>query len=186
MPMFSITPFLALNFLNGAGPCVEAPTFDVESDTAEGACHVAYGILNSYPGEMFCRPRYRDVVEAYRQLRHRSLSVGDFLRINPAPLSEADADEAAKGWPKPIGLLPSFFQVANVGFTPIRKWFPDFDPSTAFSILVDVSPTFAASTDDGDETTRRFLAAWYNDPSLNMYEFGLRWVEANLGATSCP
>jgi hypothetical protein len=52
----------------------------------------------------------------------------------------------------------------------------DLDPSVAFTILLKVHPTFAATpVAEGDEIQRAFLAAWYEDPSLDMFEFAKRW-----------
>lgn len=52
----------------------------------------------------------------------------------------------------------------------------DGDRSTAFSILLDVWEGYGDSTDDGGKSITAFLADWYEDPSLNMYEFAQRWV----------
>lgn len=57
-----------------------------------------------------------------------------------------------------------------------RKYRNDMDPSTAFSILLDLDTEFANSPVDDGTALRSFLDAWYADPSLNMYEFGQRYV----------
>lgn len=50
----------------------------------------------------------------------------------------------------------------------------DLDRSVAFTILLE-NPEFANSVDDGGKTVSRFLDAWYEDPSTDMYEFAQRW-----------
>jgi hypothetical protein len=64
---------------------VEAEVFALEVE-GEGlaACETVFAILNSYPDEMFCAPQYRSEVEAFRDLKQRSLSVGDVLVVDGA------------------------------------------------------------------------------------------------------
>jgi hypothetical protein len=73
-----------------AHPDVPAPTFefdfdgvDIDEPATEDPLllHIVYGICNSYPDELHCAPGYRDVVVAYRNARHRSLSVGDTVTL---------------------------------------------------------------------------------------------------------
>jgi len=52
----------------------------------------------------------------------------------------------------------------------------DLDRSVAFSILLDVFPGYAESVDDGGKSITAFLVDWYEDPSLDMYEFARRWI----------
>lgn len=52
----------------------------------------------------------------------------------------------------------------------------DLDRSVAFSILLDVWDGYGDSTDDGGKSISAFLVDWYEDPSLNMYEFAQRWI----------
>lgn len=52
----------------------------------------------------------------------------------------------------------------------------DLDRSTAFTILLDIDPNYAGSVSDNGESVTAFLAAWYEDSSLDMYEFGQRYA----------
>jgi hypothetical protein len=45
-----------------------------------------YAITNSYPEEMHCSEKYREVVKVYRALELRSLSVGDVVEIDQVRL----------------------------------------------------------------------------------------------------
>jgi hypothetical protein len=65
----------------------------VTADSPEAACEVVFAVCNSAPGELFCAPRYAEVVTEYRAARLRSLSVGDVLIIRPAD-SDADSGRA--------------------------------------------------------------------------------------------
>jgi hypothetical protein len=59
----------------------EVFTLEVEGEGL-AACETVFAILNSYPDEMFCAAKYRPEVEAFRDLKRRSLSVGDVLIID--------------------------------------------------------------------------------------------------------
>lgn len=63
------------------GPAMTAAEFDVDAASAGEALEVAWAVCNSYPGELFCDVRYAAVVSSYREARHRSLSVGDLVRV---------------------------------------------------------------------------------------------------------
>jgi len=63
------------------------------SDPSEDRLEIAetvYAITNSYPQEMHCSEKYREVVKAYRALELRSLSVGDVVEIDKVRLIVAD------------------------------------------------------------------------------------------------
>lgn len=51
----------------------------------------------------------------------------------------------------------------------------DFDRSVAFTILLNLSPAFGEQDAADTGTLDAFLADWYEDPSLDMYEFAKRW-----------
>jgi hypothetical protein len=59
-----------------------AGTFRVSADGPEAAAEVAWTIANSYPDEMHALPRYAPDVARYRNAHHRSLSVGDAVRVD--------------------------------------------------------------------------------------------------------
>jgi hypothetical protein len=67
---------------------VEAYTLLVDASTHDEAANIAFGVCNSYSGELHCGPEYRDDVLLYRASGHRSLSVGDVVKV--ARLSKAD------------------------------------------------------------------------------------------------
>lgn len=62
----------------------------------------------------------------------------------------------------------------------------DLDRSVAFSVLIDVDAEFADSPADDGRMVTAFLDAWYADPSLDMHEFGVRWVarQASIAKTA--
>lgn len=66
-------------------PTFEFPFDEVDIDDPEKEdpllLELVSGICNSYPDEMLVAPGYREVVAAYRDVRHRSLSVGDLVTI---------------------------------------------------------------------------------------------------------
>jgi hypothetical protein len=65
---------------------IKAIEFFVEATSRAASCEVAYCITNSYPNEMHCDAKYRDVVETYRDIGHfRSVSVDDFLVVDGKP-----------------------------------------------------------------------------------------------------
>lgn len=57
---------------------------DDESEDPYFAAELVFAICNSYPTEMHADEQYRDQVRAYRDGRHRSLSMGDVLAIGEA------------------------------------------------------------------------------------------------------
>ena len=62
---------------------VRAIDFDVDAISAGAACEVAYGVTNSYPGELHCDAKYLDVVRTYREVGHfRSVTVGDMFVVD--------------------------------------------------------------------------------------------------------
>lgn len=61
---------------------VRAIDFEVDAISAAAACEVAYGVTNSYPGELHCDAKYLDVVRTYREVGHfRSVTVGDVFVV---------------------------------------------------------------------------------------------------------
>lgn len=84
MTTFKVTPYLNPGaFGLPAGPVMETVSFDVEAPDALGACEVAFAVCNSYaPDEVFCDARYIDTVRAYRDRKHRSLSVDDYVKVD--------------------------------------------------------------------------------------------------------
>jgi hypothetical protein len=64
---------------------ITAVEFTVDATSPLAACEIAYAVTHSTPGEMHCPPRYRDVVETYRDIGHfRSVSVDDILEVDGA------------------------------------------------------------------------------------------------------
>jgi hypothetical protein len=62
---------------------ITAVEFVVDATSPLAACEIAYAVTNSTPDEMHCPPRYRDVVETYRDVGHfRAVSVDDILEVD--------------------------------------------------------------------------------------------------------
>lgn len=79
--MFNVTVYLAPAAFGLPGPAIKAADFEVEAGSVDEALGIAWAVCNSAPGELFCPTLYADVVSEYRGARHRSLSVGDLVRV---------------------------------------------------------------------------------------------------------
>lgn len=79
--LFDVTVYLDPAAFGLPGPAMKAADFEVEAGSVDEALDIAWAVCNSAPGELFCPARYADVVSEYREARHRSLSVGDLVRV---------------------------------------------------------------------------------------------------------
>lgn len=84
----------------------EAYTLIADCPSPEAAAEVAFAVCNSYPTELHCPTAYRDDVILYRAAGHRSLSVGDVVKVGrlTGVHDERWYGCASMGWlPLPVG-----------------------------------------------------------------------------------
>lgn len=95
-----------------------------------------------------------------------------------------DVHAQAKIWAAPVPVREVSVDLDTMA---VRKQRFTFDRSTADAVLMGVSSEYRMSDiATGAKLISEFLEAWYADPSLDMTEFGRRWVaERVAGQSEC-
>jgi hypothetical protein len=95
--MYHVTVYLDPAAFGRPGPIVTAIDFEVDASSTDEALETTFAVCNSYPIELVCLAHYAPVVAEYRRAGHRSLSVGDRVRVR-APGLDRTFQCAALGW----------------------------------------------------------------------------------------